>query len=171
MQNYFEHFDIPIAHEVDLDLLRKKYYQKSREFHPDINSNKPDLDFQTAFTNQAYKTLLNPLSRLKYIIELISGPIQEHTPALPQDFLIQMMELHESIFEAKELGDTKQLDRLMEDLRLAESNALQTINPIFKDFDQGNHNSDLLNHMKFYYYKLKYFIRLREHISNSESEI
>lgn len=171
MQNYFEHFDIPIAHDIDLDQLRKKYYQKSREFHPDINSNKPELDFLTAYNNQAYKTLLNPLSRLKYIIELISGPIQENTQALPQEFLNQMMELHESIFEAKDQEDTKQLDHLMKELSLAESNAQNSISLVFRDFDQGNHNAEILNQMKFYYFKLKYFIRLREHISNSESEI
>ncbi|MGB5023755.1 MAG: iron-sulfur cluster co-chaperone HscB C-terminal domain-containing protein [Saprospiraceae bacterium] len=171
MQNYFEHFGIPIAHEIDLSLLRKKYYEKSREFHPDINQNKPDLDFHTAYNNQAYKILLNPLSRLKYIIELTEGPIQENTQTLPQEFLIQMMELHEAIFEAKELQDTKQLNRLMEELSLAETNAQNKIHPIFRDFDQGNRDPEILNQMKFYYFKLKYFIRLRENLSNSESEI
>lgn len=171
MQNYFEHFGIPIAFEIDLNLLRKKYYEKSREFHPDINSNKPDQDFHTAYNNQAYKILLNPLSRLKYIIELTDGPIQENTQALPQEFLMQMMELHEAIFEAKESQDTGQLNRLMDELSLAESNAQKTIHPIFIDFDRGNRNSEILNQMKFYYFKLKYFIRLREHLSNSENEI
>ena len=37
--------------------------------------------------------------------------------------------------------------------------------------DRGNRDPEILNHMKFYYFKLKYFIRLRENLSNSESEI
>lgn len=99
---------------------------------------------------------------------MTEGPIQENTQALPQEFLMQMMELHEAIFEAKESQDTGQLNRLMDELSLAESNAQKTIHPIFIDFDRGNRNSELLNQMKFYYFKLKYFIRLREHLSNSE---
>ncbi len=171
MQNYFEHFGIPIAYEINIDQLRKLYYQKSREIHPDLNLTEADQEFQTAFTNQAYKTLLNPLSRLKYSIELVSGPILEQMQALPQEFLIQMMELHESIFEAKEMKDSARLEQLIATLGQFESEANNDIAPVIKNFDSGAYNTDIIAQMKFYYFKLKYFLRLRENISNSENEI
>ncbi len=170
--NYFEHFGLKPVFQLDLNELRQKYYQKSKDLHPDTNKKEEhDYVFLTALNNQAYQTLKDPLSRLKYIIELYRGALSEDEFSLSQDFLIDMMELHEAIHEAIESKDNAELSRLKSKIELMEKDALQNVLPAISKLDAVQINEDVLNNLIEYYFKLKYFKRLHQNLGNESAEM
>ncbi|CAL8249067.1 unnamed protein product [Merluccius merluccius] len=91
---------------LDTQQLQKRYLQLQRTLHPDNFSQKTKeeqeySEHQSALLNRAYRTLLKPLSRGLYMLELEGMPIEEGTDsAADPSFLMQLMELNEAVEEA-----------------------------------------------------------------------
>ncbi|MBX2814818.1 MAG: hypothetical protein KTR24_02430 [Saprospiraceae bacterium] len=106
MLNAFAFFDLPQSMEVDLADLKKRFYAKSRALHPDFHT-LADADTQSrmveqsAFNNRAYRTLSDHWTRLEHLLLLNDVLQPEGSNALPQDFLMEMMELNEAVMEAQ----------------------------------------------------------------------
>jgi molecular chaperone HscB len=170
--DYFEYFGIPAKFQLDLNELRKRYYEKSRSLHPDIqNSDKDDQLVLSAYNNQAYQTLVDPINRLKYIIENSTGPIQENHSLLSQDFLMDMMDLHEQVNEARGNANTVLIENFKNQLNILESKALEDANSQIVSFDSGDRNDTVINGLTVYYFKLKYFKRLKQAIEGGSVEL
>src|SRR5262245_49899182 len=111
MNDYFEVFELPRKLQVDEEALRRRFYELSRQHHPDFHQ-LGDGDEQaaslagSALINRAYRALRDPLARVEYLVALESG--QDGTapakPAAPRDLLMEMMELQEALEEAKGAG-------------------------------------------------------------------
>ena len=92
--------------------------------HPDRFAHAGDAERRaslqwTTRVNEAYRTLKDPVQRGKHILELHGVDVAfETNTAMPQDFLMQQMELREALEDAK---DASQLDRLRSDLRNAQA--------------------------------------------------
>lgn len=174
--NYFEFYQLEPKILLDLNVLRQKFYAKSRELHPDQN-NKLDLSeneiqYDSAFNNIAYKTLGSFETRLKYILELESINIEsQQKNQLSEDFLMEMLELHEEIIEAKHLNQIEELSKLEDSIRIVEEKNLQEILPFMTDFDSGKKLENTLLNLQQYYYKLKYFNRLKSAIKGDSVEL
>ncbi|WP_411274440.1 Fe-S protein assembly co-chaperone HscB, partial [Daejeonella sp.] len=103
-KSYFELYDLPLSFKVDESLLKKKFYAFSKEFHPDFHANesreKQDeiLELST-LNNQAYKVLSDPLKRIEYILELHDLLVDGDKYALPQAFLMDMMDVNEALMD------------------------------------------------------------------------
>jgi molecular chaperone HscB len=88
--------------------------------HPDRFAHAGDAERRaslqwTTRVNEAYRTLKDPVQRGKHILELHGVDVAfETNTAMPQDFLMQQMELREALEDAK---SASQLDRLRGDLR------------------------------------------------------
>ena len=65
---------------------------------------KTNSDDWSALVNRAYKTLLVPLTRAEYLLELNGVPIPEDNSVLDTEFLMEMMEKNEEIEEAEDEG-------------------------------------------------------------------
>ncbi|HRI34690.1 MAG TPA: iron-sulfur cluster co-chaperone HscB C-terminal domain-containing protein [Saprospiraceae bacterium] len=174
--NYFEFYQLEPKILLDLNVLRQKFYAKSRELHPDQN-NKLDLSeneiqYDSAFNNIAYKTLGSFETRLKYILELESIIIEsQQKNQLSEDFLMEMLELHEEIIEAKHLNQIEELSKLEDSIRIVEEKNLQEILPFMTDYDSGKKLENTLLNLQQYYYKLKYFNRLKSAIKGDSVEL
>lgn len=174
--NYFEFYQLEPKILLDLNVLRQKFYAKSRELHPDQN-NKLDLSeneiqYDSAFNNIAYKTLGSFETRLKYILELESIIIESQLKnQLSENFLMEMLELHEEIIEAKHLNQIEELSKLEDSIRLVEEKNLQEILPFMTDYDSGKKLENTLLNLQQYYYKLKYFNRLKSAIKGDSVEL
>lgn len=174
--NYFEFYQLEPKILLDLNVLRQKFYAKSRELHPDQN-NKLDLSeneiqYDSAFNNIAYKTLGSFETRLKYILELESINIEsQQKNQLSEDFLMEMLELHEEIIEAKHLNQIEELSKLEDSIRIVEEKNLQEILPFMTDYDSGKKLENTLLNLQQYYYKLKYFNRLKSAIKGDSVEL
>lgn len=174
--NYFEFYQLEPKVLLDLNALRQKFYAKSRELHPDQNNkldrSENEIQYDSAFNNIAYKTLGSFETRLKYILELESINIesQQNNP-LSEDFLMDMLELHEEIIEAKHLNQLEKLSKLEDSIHLVEEKNLQEILPFMTDYDSGKRVDNTLLKLQQYYYKLKYFNRLKSAIKGDSVEL
>ncbi len=121
-KNFFELFGLPIKFDLDVADLAARYRDLQRQFHPDRYANATDperrLSLQiTAQINQGFRTLKEPLSRGRYLLALQGVYTDEETDtSMDPDFLIEQMELRESLDEARHSAQRrKQLMRLAQD--------------------------------------------------------
>jgi molecular chaperone HscB len=113
--DYFEVFGLPRKLQVDLDALQRRFYELSRQHHPDFHQG-ADAAMQaqvletSALVNRAYRALRDPVARVEYLIALEEGrEVREETsarPKPPMDLLEEMLEVQETLEEAKAAGVT-----------------------------------------------------------------
>ena len=100
--NFFTFFELPTAFSIDIGVLKIKYFEYAKLFHPDFFSLEPQHQSKaiemSAINNKAFKILNNPISRVQYLLELKEDFLTDNS-TLPQYFLMEMMELNEQIDE------------------------------------------------------------------------
>jgi molecular chaperone HscB len=111
--DYFTVFGLPRKLTVDASALQRRFYELSREHHPDFHQGataerQAEALAQSAVVNRAYRTLRDPLSRVEYLIALEEGrEVREGTtdkPKAPRELLMEMLEVQEALEEAKAEG-------------------------------------------------------------------
>jgi molecular chaperone HscB len=121
MQSHFELFGLPPRYEIEAERLEHSYRDIQSKVHPDRFAHAGDAERRaslqwTTRVNEAYRTLKDPVQRAKHLLELHGVDVAfETNTAMPQDFLMQQMELRETLEAAK---DASSLDSLRADLRL-----------------------------------------------------
>ncbi|XP_028312699.1 iron-sulfur cluster co-chaperone protein HscB isoform X1 [Gouania willdenowi] len=104
---FFKIMDCDHSFTVDVQKLQRRYLQLQRSLHPDNFSQKSAREqeyseSQSALVNKAYTTLLKPLSRGLYMLELEGMGIDEGTESgADSDFLMELMEINEALHEAQ----------------------------------------------------------------------
>ncbi len=104
--DYFKLFDLPRSFDVDKKALTKAYYRLSKEYHPD-NFTLASAEEQasalstTSDINTGYKILKNKQQRLRYVLQLLGVDFQEGKESMPQEFLMEMMDINEAIMDYK----------------------------------------------------------------------
>ncbi|XP_073322038.1 iron-sulfur cluster co-chaperone protein HscB [Pagrus major] len=105
--SFFKIMDCDHTFTLDTQKLQKRYLQLQRSLHPDNFSQKSAKEqeyseIQSALVNKAYKTLLKPLSRGLYMLELEGMPVEEGTDSsADSEFLMELMEINEALDEAQ----------------------------------------------------------------------
>lgn len=168
--NLFELYEIPISFSPNQAFVKKQYFALSRKYHPDFYSDATDFDKEeilekSSLVNKGYKIFLNQDELIKYILQISNLLVDEEKYVLPNNFLIQMMELNETLMEAK---FDKNLNRVSEIINEIKNIQTQLFNPIKKVIESeifaNLNNSDLLE-VKEYYFKKKYLNRILESIN------
>lgn len=102
--NYFELYEFPVSFNLDAVLLKKKFYDLSKHYHPDFYANESEekqleiLELSTQI-NKAYQVLADLQKRIEYVLTLNQLLSDEGKYQLPQDFLMEMMEVNEALME------------------------------------------------------------------------
>ena len=110
-KSYFELFDLPATFDLDVADLAARYRELQRRFHPDrfASASEPQrrLSLQlTAQINAAFQTLKDPVARARYLLGLQGADTGEDTDtAMDTAFLMEQMELRESLAEVREAAD------------------------------------------------------------------
>ena len=166
--NYFEFYDLPLSFKVDESQLKKKFYAHSKQFHPDFYVNEPqekqdEILELSIFNNKAYKVLSDPLKRIEYILELNDMLAEGDKYTLPQDFLMDMMDVNEALMDmefdpapSRLMDITSQVDQL-------EMTLFDKLKLLTDEFD-STPNSDAqgsLLKIKDIWYRQKYLMRIR----------
>lgn len=166
--NYFEFFGLRPAYSIHKSDLRQAYYSNSRLYHPDHeagrDNDEKDREFLSAFNNQAYQTLLDSTSRLQYILETEFDPGEACEVSLQQEFLVEMMELHERLNEALSTENQEAVNQCIQEITLLENEAEIQTEKFIQAFDQGERTVEVHKGLKAFYFKLKYFKRYRDQI-------
>ncbi|MEZ5671978.1 MAG: Fe-S protein assembly co-chaperone HscB [Thiotrichaceae bacterium] len=136
--NYFELFNLPIS----LKLIRTSaqcYRDLQRTIHPDKFADAPERERllalqQAAYINTAYQTLKIPLSRAQYLLQLHdNSDNNEHDVQLDSEFLMEQIELRET------LSEIRQLEVLNQFLTEVERKIQQLLATLTIDFQQADY--------------------------------
>lgn len=161
---YFELLDLPIRFRVDKALLTRQYFRLQKQYHPDYFADADQAEQArvmevSSLLNKAYKTLQDPDETIKYIL-MEKGLMQEDEKyPLPNDFLMDMMELNEALMDAKMEDDTDAIDRIRQTIAQNEQDLYAHIASIV-EADQEPMAEETLLPVKDYYYKKKYLKRI-----------
>lgn len=104
---------------VDTVKLQHRYQQLQRLVHPDFFSQRSqnEKDFSekhSTLVNEAYKTLLAPLSRGLYLLKLRGIEIPEGTDyEMDSQFLTEIMEINEKLAEAQDEAAMKEIESIV----------------------------------------------------------
>ena len=168
--NYFEFYDLPISFQLDEVALKRTFYANSKRYHPDFftleNEERQDeiLELSTLNT-QAYKTLSDFDRRMKYVLELKNVFAEEGMNKLPQDFLMDMMDINEAIMELEFEFDEAAYQKVLNDVQTFENQILEEVKPIIEGYQDGVTPSYDLEKVKNFYLKKRYLLRILENVS------
>lgn len=115
--SYFKIMDCDVTFTLDTHKLQKRYLHLQRSLHPDNFSQKSgkEQDYSeshSALVNKAYRTLLKPLSRGLYMLELEGVRTEEGTDSeADSGFLMELMEINEALDEAQTPEDANKIGR------------------------------------------------------------
>jgi molecular chaperone HscB len=108
--NYFEVFGLERKMAIDGAALQRRFYELSREHHPDFHQAAP-ADAQaraleaSARVNAAYRALRDPIARVEYLVRLEEGRETKEgdtvKPKAPPELLEEMFEIQEALQEAR----------------------------------------------------------------------
>ena len=121
-RNHFELLGLPVAYSVDPARLEASYRDLQSRVHPDRFAAGSEAERRVAMqwatrTNEAYRTLRDPLERARYLLHLRGYDTgEESNTAMPPDFLMQQMEWRETVAEARAQRDAAKLARLRVEL-------------------------------------------------------
>ncbi|XP_053443201.1 iron-sulfur cluster co-chaperone protein HscB isoform X2 [Nycticebus coucang] len=120
-RDYFSLMDCNRSFRVDTTKLQHRYQQLQRLVHPDFFSQRSqtEKDFSekhSTLVNDAYKTLLAPLSRGLYLLKLHGVQISEGTDdEMDRQFLMEIMEINEKLAEAQNEAAMKEIESIVRD--------------------------------------------------------
>jgi len=173
--NYFEFFDIPIAFKIDEAELKKRFYENSKKYHPDFYTLESEekqteiLELST-LNNEAYQTLADFDRRLKYILELKNALAEEGKNEVPQDFLMEMMDINEVLMELEFDFDEAKYAEALEQVKAQESSIYEEVADLIKNYDDEKTTDAELSAIKDFYLKKRYLLRIRENLSKFASQ-
>ncbi len=168
MMKYFELFDIPVAFHLDEAALKTSFIKLSRECHPDhftlASEEKQDemLERSTEI-NKAYKVLGDFDQRLQYILTQKGALEGEGQDKLPQAFLMEMMDINETIMDLQFDPDPAMTTKAKEQIAAFDAELQSGIAGVLQAPDAVN-NEDALSSAKDYYLKKKYLKRIYENL-------
>ena len=170
--NYFEFYDFAEAFNVDEGLVKRRFYELSKTYHPDFYINHSEEKQQeilelSTINNKAYQVLSSPSKRLEYILQLHGHGLEGEKYQLAQDFLMEMMEVNEALMELEFEPDAAILastSQQIEDIQGSLSSELATYTAAF-DSQTETEKETLLLKIKDIYYRQKYLLRIRESLN------
>jgi molecular chaperone HscB len=164
--NYFDFYGLQEAFNLDDAIVKKKFYQLSKQYHPDFYANEDDEKQQeilelSTLNNRAYQTLSNPAKRLEYILKLHNLVAEGAKPQLPADFLMEMMDINERLMEVDDANDLGSITAEVLAVEGDINERLETLTADYNTLDDTAKESRL-NEIADIYYRQKYLLRIKE---------
>ncbi len=173
MMNYFEFFDIAVGFKVDQAALKRTFYANSKKYHPDFYTLETEEKQQeilelSTLNNEAYKTLSDFDKRMKYILDLKGILDEEGQNKIPQDFLMEMMDINEALMELKFDFDPNKHQAITTQLQDLESAQYEQIKEVIENYSAETTSEKELLRVKDYYLKKRYLLRIQENLEKTD---
>ncbi len=173
--NYFEFFDLPVTPHIDEGELKRRFYENSKKYHPDFYTlesaeKQAEILELSTLNNEAYRILADFDRRLKYLLELKGVLAEEGKNEIPQDFLLEMMEINEGLMELEFDFDKEEYQRILQRIAHIESALHQAIEPVIVHYNDKNSSEQELFDLRDFYLKRRYLLRLRENLDKLASD-
>lgn len=172
--NYFDLYDLPLSLKIDAARLKKAFYRISRETHPDFHTQanadaQADALERASSNNEAYKVLKSLDLRLRYLLDLKGLIGEEGQNKVPQDFLMDMMEVNELVMELEMDADPSTLAQAKAALAAQETQITAPVASLLAADSLEAATDDDWARLKDFYFKRKYILRLQENLSKFAS--
>lgn len=163
--NYFELYNIPVSFKPDAQTVKKKFYELSRQFHPDFFTNATEDEQQNALekaaiVNKAFKIFSHEDEVLKYILQLKNLIEEEEKYQLSSGFLMDVMDLNEQLMEAKMEENKLLISNLKSQISNFQSQIYEPVKSIIENYKENISTEEELLQVKDYYFKKKYLNRI-----------
>jgi molecular chaperone HscB len=156
---------------LSLDDLQRRFYDLSRQLHPDRFTQKPEAERQRALDmssalNDAYRTLKDPIKRAQYLLSIEGFDIgEQRSKDVPPELLEEVFELNMALEEMRGGDDSArpQLEQAEKNFTnmLAETN--QQLQSMFAKYDEVQ-SRDILG-------QIRNALNRRKYIQNLVSEV
>lgn len=164
--NYFELFEIPVSLIVDQSKLSSQYFALQKKYHPDFFTNASEQEQEevlekSSIINKGFKTLKDPDSIIKYVLEIKNLLKEEEKYELAPDFLMEMMELNEGLMD-EDILNIEETETKIFQLQKTLYDEVQTI---IEDYSEDRTTEAQLLQVKDYHFKKKYLKRIFERLN------
>jgi len=111
-RNFFQFFGLEQKLRLDAETLQKRFYELSKQWHPDRFSRKSAAEQAealdaTSILNDGYRTLRDPVKRAEYLLKEEGFPIgEQRSKDVPPELLEEVFELNMMLEELKS-GDNE----------------------------------------------------------------
>lgn len=170
--NYFEFYGLRESFEIDADMLKERFYEFSKKFHPDYfagedEASQKDALEKSTMNNNAYAALGSADKRREYILRLHGLIDEKAKEAVPQDFLMEMMDINEELAELNTKQDEKLKMKIENQLHETEQSLDKKISPELKKYSSatGDDKKSILKKILDYHCKKRYLLRIHESLN------
>jgi molecular chaperone HscB len=170
--DYFAFYGLPQSFRPDEAALKRLYYAKSRETHPDFHAttspeNQAEMLRQATLNTDAYRTLSDPDKRMAYLLRE-NGLLEEgKQEQLPPDFLMDMMDLNEELMELEMDADPAGITKVAAEVTALADTLDAGIEPVLAGYEQlpADHRPAALQQIRTYYLKKRYLLRIQQQVA------
>lgn len=168
--NYFDFYELPVSFYLDEAALKRKFLQNSKAYHPDFHTLSDESTQERALelaslNTAAFKVLSDFDRRMEYILQL-KGVLEEgQNNQLPNDFLMEMMEINEKVMDLQFDFDAATLEAIKTAISTIEKSVFEEVKPILEKYDEKQTNQEEIEKIKIFYLKNKYLLRIQKTIS------
>ena len=171
VSGYYELLGIPRSLNLSLDDLQSRYYELSRELHPDRFMRKPESERQRALDlsstlNDAYRTLKDPIRRAEYVLSQEGFDIgEQRSKDVPPELLEEVFELNMALEEMRGGDDSArpQLEKAEENFAGMLRDTDHQMEELFREYDAALARDTLV--------KIRGVLNRRKYILNLVGEV
>jgi len=147
---FYEAFGLEPALSLDAGDLKKRFYERSRQWHPDRFSRRPVEEQNqsleaTSLLNDGYRTLKDPVKRAEYLLTQEGFPIgEQRSKDVPPELLEEVFELNMMLEELK-AGDESarpQLEQARASFLTMRGGLDQELLKLFNRYDASTEDSE-----------------------------
>jgi len=174
--DYYQLLGIPRTLNLSLDELQKRYYELSRQLHPDRFMQKPEAEQQRALDmssalNDAYRTLKDRVKRAQYLLSQEGFEIgEQRSKDVPPELLEEVFELNMALEEMRSGDDSarRQLEAAEKNFTNMLADVDQQLESLFEKYDQSR-SRDVLAEIRSVLNRRKYILNLVDEVHKTLS--
>ncbi len=168
--NYFEFYNLPLTFFPDPAALKKTWLENSKKYHPDFHTlasgeQQAEALELSSLNNLAYKTLSDFERRMKYILELKGALKEEGKNQIPQDFLLEVMDINESLMDLEFDFYEQRFLETAATVKALEQELFGQVEPFLRNFDEASSSPTDLEPVKNFFLKKRYLLRILENLN------